>query len=102
MTTDEPQIPIKFSEILYVAMAAALNEIERAGYPTHNLMLVLNAYETSRDAHLHALGWTDEQIKIEQAGAIDAVTEYLEARALPDAEDDFAAWIEELNDDHSA
>lgn len=97
--SDDPQIPVKYSEMLYVSMAAALEEVQKAGYPTENLSLVLEAYAKSRDTHLLARGWTEEQIKIEQAAAIDAVTLWLEEREIAPDTLDFAAWQQELEEE---
>jgi hypothetical protein len=100
---NEPTVPLHVAEMIFVSMAVITQEIEgRTDYPTANLHLILDSYAAARDKHLKAKGWSDGDIKLEQAAALDAVTQFLDERQMKDADTDFDAWTRELTDGDNA
>jgi len=98
----EPTIPLKYSELLHVAMCTVIHVIETTtDYPTTNMQQVVAAYTVSRDKHLTGQGFTKDQIKLFTEAATDSLVAWLEERHVKSREldADFNRWASEMRDD---
>lgn len=100
--SDEPTIPLKHAELLYVSLCTIIHGIEqRSDYPTDNMQHVVAGYTIARDKYLKSQGYSSKEIKSYTEAATDALVSWLEDRHIKSREldADFDRWAKELKED---
>lgn len=98
----EPTIPLKYAELLHVAMSTIVHVLDtRTDYPVENMEGVITTYRQCRDKHLMALGYDRKKILMFTEAATEALVAWLEEREIrkSDIEAHFAEWKKELLDE---
>lgn len=102
----EPQIPLKYAELMFVAFSSLVDRLSADDYPVDTLRAVLQAYDSRRTRHLVGRGMSNTEIRAYTAAAVDALTEWLDERAAKeeDIEHHFELWTQEMlkSDDRDA
>lgn len=98
----EPTIPLKYAELLHVAMATIVHVLDtRTEYPVDNMEGVLTTYRTCRDKHLNGQGYDQTKIKLYTEAATEALVQWIQEREIrkTDVAAHFDEWTKELLDD---
>lgn len=99
---NEPLIPLKHAELMFVAMSTLVHVIEeKTDYPTENMKVVLDGYESARDKFLKGKGLAINEIRLYTAAATEALIEWLDSQADKREKDSkhFELWATELEEE---